>query len=252
MADFDPMRRLKEIARDVEQIPLQMLKEKQKVFLICVNTYKSYQLNLGSSPMADAFELSRQVKKADYEIFYLQNVHAATFLDYFDAFLQLTKFHLIFLYVGRGTSVADLNGDETDGRDEALVFDDRLIIDDDLVTHLVRNKNPSSVLTLLTDALHKDTIWNMTEKAENGEPIPALVRSLSAETKLQTMTRTFDAVIRVEKGAFTHALAQGLRSKLKATPKDLEEGVRSILAEAGQVYSFGTTSPELLDEPLLL
>jgi hypothetical protein len=252
MADFDPIRRLKEIAHDLQAIPIQRVREMQKVFLICVNTYKSYQLNLGTAPIQDAFQLARLVKLAGYDIYYLHNPHAATFLEYFDAFLHFTNYHLIFLFVGRGTSVADLNGDELDGRDEALVFDDGDIIDDDLVTHLVRNKDPRSVLTLLTDALHKDTIWNLTEKAENGEPIPPLVRSLSAETKLQTQTATFDAVIRVEKGAFTHALAQALRNNPRGTPKDFEPQVRSILKEVGQVYSFGTTSPELLDEPLLI
>jgi hypothetical protein len=252
MADFDPIRRLKEIARDAQAIPLQCLKEMNKVFLICINTYRSYQLNLGTAPLQDAFQFARIVKRYGYDIFYIHNPHAATFLDYFDQFLSLTGVHLLFLYVGRGTSVPDVSGDETDGLDEALVFDDGNIIDDDLITHLVRHKNQRSVLTLLTDARHPDAIWDMAEKAKNGQPVPPGVRSLSAELRLQTTTATIDAVIRVEKGAFVQALTQGLRQDGRATPSSLEALVTDSLKEVGQVYTFGTTSPELADEPLLL
>jgi hypothetical protein len=37
--------------------------------------------------------------------------------------------------------------------DEELVFDGGNIVDDDLITHLVRHKNHRSVLSLLTDAI---------------------------------------------------------------------------------------------------
>jgi dTDP-D-glucose 4,6-dehydratase len=73
----------------------------------------------------------------------------------------LTGVHLLLLYVGRGTSVRDVSGDE------ALVFDDGNIVDDDLISRLVRYKNQRSVLTLLADARQPDVIWNMVEKVRN-------------------------------------------------------------------------------------
>ena len=249
---MDPIRRLKEIARDLQAIPIEMVRDMDKAFMICINTYKSFKLNLGSSPINDAFQLARIVKQAGYEVFFIHNPHAAIFLKYFDAFLQRTHGHLIFLYVGRGTSVEDLNGDELDGYDEALVFDDGNIIDDVLVTHLERCKNPDNILTLLTDASHKDTIWDMEEKAANGQPIPPRVRSLSAETKLATVTVTPEACRRVEQGAFAQGLTRCLRGDPKASPNDMKAQMESILREAGQVYTVGTTSPELLDQPVLL
>jgi hypothetical protein len=250
---LDPIRRLKEIARDAKQIPLEVFrKEMHKVFLISINTYTSYDMNIGSGPFEDAFQLARIVKLSGYQIFYIHNPHAATFLDYFDKFLSLTTSHLIFLYVGRGTSVADVSGDEADGFDEALVYDDANIIDDVLVTHLVNHKNPGSQITLLTDARHKDVIWNMCEKAEDGRPIPPGVRSLSAERRWQTVTKTLDEDVRVEKGTFVHAITEALRRDPKATPRSLQELVTDRMREVGQAYTFGTTSPGLLDEPLLI
>ncbi|MDR0685086.1 MAG: hypothetical protein LBF83_08150, partial [Spirochaetaceae bacterium] len=144
-----------------------------------------------------------------------------------------------------------MNGDESDGYDEALVYDDENIIDDVLVTHLVNNKNPENIITLLTDARHKDVIWNMHEKAEDGRPIPPGVRSLSAERRFQTMTKTLDEDVRVEKGAFVHAITEALRSDAKATPRSFEQLVTDRMREVGQAYTFGTTSPELVDLPLL-
>lgn len=223
-----------------------------KVFFICINTYKSYKLNLGAAPIQDAYGLARVVKQAGYEVYYIHNPHSQIFLQYFDAFLNLTQKHLIFLYVGRGTSVRDINGDEVDGYDEALIFDDGNILDDDLVAHLEMCKNRSNVLTLLTDANHKDTIWDMQEHAANGKPIPENVRSLSAETRMATVTVTPEACVRAEKGAFTHALTRALRANPQATPNELNDAVSAILGEAGQVYTASSTSRELLDQPVLL
>jgi hypothetical protein len=249
---LNPIRRLKEIARDAQQIPLEVFRQRmERVFLISINTYTSYDMNIGSGPFEDAFQLARIIKLNGFEIFYIHNPHAATFLNYFDKFLSLTTNHLIFLYVGRGTSVADLNGDESDGYDEALVYDDANIIDDVLVTHLVNHKNPENIITLLTDARHKDVIWNMHEKAEDGRPIPPGVRSLSAERRFQTMTKTLDEDVRVEKGAFVHAITEALRNDVKATPRSIEQLVTDRMREVGQAYTFGTTSPELVDLPLL-
>lgn len=253
MSSIDPIRRLKEIARDVQQIPIQNVPQvMDKIFLICINTYKSYQINTGSSPIMDAFNLARIIKQRGYQVFFIHNPHANIFMRYFAAFLESTENHLIFMYVGRGTGVRDLNGDETDGVDEALVFDDGNIIDDDLVNCLVHCKNPNSRLTLFTDASYKDTIWDLQEKAQNGKPIPPNVLSLSAETKLQTMTATIEAEARVEKGQFAQALTRAFRNNPEATPNDLQRLMESTLREAGQVYTIGTTTPDLLDQPVLV
>jgi hypothetical protein len=77
-----PIRRLKEIVRDAQAIPLQCLKETNQVFLICINTYNSYQLNLGTAPLQYASQFAWVVKRSGYDIFYIHNPHAATLLDF--------------------------------------------------------------------------------------------------------------------------------------------------------------------------
>ena len=253
MSSIDPIRRLKEIARDISQVPIQNVpRSLDKVFFICVNTYKGFQVNIGSSPMMDAFNLARVVKLKGYQLFFIHNPHSAIFMQYFAAMLSSVNNHLIFMYIGRGTGVEDLDGDEVDGVDEALVFDDGVIIDDDLVSCLVRYKNENSRLTLITDASYKDTIWDMNEKAKNGKPIPPGVLSLSAETRLTTMTPTVEAEARVEKGMLAEALTLAFRQNIDATPNQLQTMVENKLREAGQVYTVGSTSPELLDQPVLI
>jgi hypothetical protein len=82
----------------------------------------------------------------------------------------------------------------------------------------------------------------MTEKAEKAEPIPTLVRSISAGTKLATMTTTMDVAVRVEKEP-----AREFEGDAKGFGEWGPADCETIL----QVYSFGI-SRELLDEPLLL
>jgi hypothetical protein len=135
--------------------------------------------------------------------------------------LALTTPHLLFLSVGRGTSLADLHGDETDVYDEAPVDDHANINENVLVTHLMRNKNSDNSITLLTEARYTDVIWNMAQKAEDERPIPPEVRSLLAERRFQTITKRLDEDMRVEKGSFVHAITEVSRADSKAIPRSL-------------------------------
>jgi hypothetical protein len=109
--------------------------------------YKSYDLHLGPGPIQDAFRLARLVKKAAYEIYYRHHPRAATFSEYFDGFMGLSHSHVIFLDARRGTSVAGFYWRRACLPRRNARLDERLVIDDDLVTHLVPKKNSSSVST---------------------------------------------------------------------------------------------------------
>lgn len=253
MVEFDPIRRLKEIARDLDQIPVQKIPDEMgKICLFVINTYKSYRINLGIGPFHDAFMLARVIKAHGYQIFYLHNPHCSHFLQYLDLFLQRTTQHLIFSYVGHGTGVIDLNGDEADGMDEALVFDDGNIIDDDLIEHLVHNKSPYSRLTLLTDAAYKDTIWDMKDLSASGKPVPPNVVSLSAETVIPDNSFSMEQAMRHEQGAFQQGLSRVLKGNPDATPNDIGYLIENALREEGQRYTAGASTPSLLDEPFFL
>merc|ERR1719379_194767 len=77
----------------------------------------------------------------------------------------------VFFFAGHGTSVVDVDGDEADGRDEALCFtrDGRMsraenLIDDDLAATICSSFDPGVDVLLITDCCHSGTIGDL-EKA---------------------------------------------------------------------------------------
>ncbi len=68
----------------------------------------------------------------------------------------------VITFSGHGTWVPDENGDEPDGRDEALVPHDfnNLILDDEIHEQLVRRR-PGSRVLLVTDACHSGTVFRL-------------------------------------------------------------------------------------------
>jgi hypothetical protein len=73
--------------------------------------------------------------------------------------------HLFFHYSGHGTSVPDKNGDEMDGRDEALCPVDYnsagFIVDDELNAKLVAPLPKGCVLRIITDCCHSGSITDL-------------------------------------------------------------------------------------------
>lgn len=245
----DPVRRLKTLGHDisgmaVSRIPIDM----EKVCFICVNTYTSYRLNLGTGPVNDAVSFAKAVKGFGYDIYFIHNPHSRNFLKYLDVFFKNTQEELIVYYVGHGTTVRDENGDEDDGYDEAFVFDDGVIVDDVLVEHLIDCKHPDSKLILVTDACHSGSIWDIQGGSVHGRELPKRIMSLSAANDKQTAKQTM--IDREEQGIFTHNLTKLLKAEPTLSPNQLGPKLRTALRKYGQSYTVGTTSPELLDEPL--
>ena len=64
---------------------------------------------------------------------------------------------LVFTYSGHGTNTPDRNGDEQDGRDEALCCYDKLLIDDEL--REIISKKPAGVsLSIISDSCFSGTV----------------------------------------------------------------------------------------------
>ena len=72
---------------------------------------------------------------------------------------------LFFHYSGHGTKVADRDGDDDDGYDEALVPGDYsragMILDDDIYKIVLRDLKPGVRLTAITDCCHSGTIMDL-------------------------------------------------------------------------------------------
>jgi len=65
--------------------------------------------------------------------------------------------HTVITYSGHGTNVADTNGDEPDGRDEAICLYGGNLIDDD-IRAILKDINPASKLTFISDSCHSGTV----------------------------------------------------------------------------------------------
>ncbi|EAX81754.1 Clan CD, family C14, metacaspase-like cysteine peptidase, partial [Trichomonas vaginalis G3] len=171
------------------------------------------------------------------------------FLHYLDYFFKNTTKHLALFYVGHGTNVKDLDGDEDDGFDEALFFVNGVVVDDVLIDHLIKHKNPESVLTLITDACHSGTIWDIQSGNCNGRELPAKIMSISAAADKQTAKQT--VVERVEQGMFSYNFEKLIKQDANLKPRDLKRGIKTALQKYGQTCAIATTSAELLDIPIM-
>lgn len=77
---------------------------------------------------------------------------------------------LVFTFSGHGTSVKDTNEDETDGRDEALVLYDGLIIDD-TIQKIMKTLPKGVNFTFISDSCHSGTVTRQFIYALNHQSI---------------------------------------------------------------------------------
>jgi hypothetical protein len=241
----DPIRILKTYGRDVGAIPLSHVPQSfKKVAFLCVNTYTSYRLNLGVDPINDAVLLAKCLKRYEFEVYFMHNPHARNFLKYLDVFFKATSGQLVVYYVGHGTSLSE-SGNQAE---EAFIFDDGRIPEDELVKHLIENKTESGSVTLITDACHTGTIWDIQEGSVRGTALPPNVLSLSAYNDAG-LTRTAGED-RSGRGIFTTSLTKFLKADDQLTPSEIQPKMVAALRPYGQAFVLGTSSPDLLTLPL--
>jgi hypothetical protein len=245
----DPVRQLKIYGRDVAGIPLSRVPPHfNKVAFLCINTYTSFRLALGAGPLNDALHLAKILKNTGFEIYFLHNPHVRNFLIYLDLFFKNTTNQLVFYYVGRGTTLRTPNANSTDPRDQSLVFDDGIVSDDDLCTHLLENRNPSSEIILITDACFEGTIWDIRNGYVKGRRLPPNIIALSASVDFNVSKA--HQVEKLEQGMVTYNLAKILKVEPELTPNEIVERMKPILRTYAQTFTVATTTPTLLIEPL--
>jgi len=64
---------------------------------------------------------------------------------------------IVITYSGHGTNVPDQNGDESDGRDEALCLYDGYLVDD-CIRDMMKGLHPEASLTFISDSCHSGTV----------------------------------------------------------------------------------------------
>lgn len=233
--------------KDVTKVELPATMEKAALFV--VNDYNGTKYDLGLGPDNDGYHMSKLFSTFGFDCYYLRNARKAQFLQYLGHFFKNVTKHMALFYVGHGTNIKDLDGDEDDGFDEALFFVDGVVVDDVLIHHLIENKNPESVLTLITDACHSGTIWDIQSGNFKGRELPAKIMSISAAADKQTAKQT--VVEKMEQGMFSYNFRKLIKGDANLKPRDLKRDIKTALQKFGQTCAIATTSAELLDIPIM-
>lgn len=215
----------------------------KRCVLICCNTYTRPDYSLGVGPMNDALAVAGFMKQLGFDLYFCHNPTSDEFLDYFFHFLKATKEYLVVYYTGHGASVKDTNGDETDGYDEALVFDDNFVIDDKLAEIICKCGKPeSSKVCLFSDCCHSGTIYDL----KPGSSMPPNVFSLSAARDSETAKQT--SVDGKDQGIFTFYFFKLLSQQPNLTPLTMEPIINQYLKKFDQHYVASATTPQILSE----
>ncbi|KAI5534672.1 cysteine-type peptidase protein [Trichomonas vaginalis G3] len=220
----------------------------QRVGFVVINCYIGTRYSLGDGPMNDGYNMAKCLKRYGYQVYYIVDSKKKPFLEKLAFFLQNTKTELALFYVGHGTNVADLNGDEDDGQDEALVFVDGNIIDDELLQTLAENKCPENKVILISDCCHSGTVWDLQSKNIGNVRIQANFVSVSAANDKQTAKQT--VADRVEQGMFTYNLMKALEQEPNMTAMECKKRLATSLRKYAQTVTVASTTPSLLNVPI--
>ena len=220
-----------------------------KIGFLAVNTYIGTRYSLGEGPMNDAVSMAKMLTRAGYKVYFIENAKKSNFLEWLRYFFKSTSNHLISYYVGHGTTTVDKTGDEADGKDEAFFFEDGILVDDILIETLIDNKHQESTLTLITDACHSGSVWDIQGGNVKGRQLPSNIISISAASDKQTAKQTM--VDREEQGIFTSGIKKLQKFNTDITPNEIRTQLGNQLKKYQQTINIGTTSPELLNQPLI-
>jgi hypothetical protein len=119
-------------------------------------------------PLNDAHTVAENHTKRSYRICFMHNPTTEEFM----AFFKTTSKALTIYDTGHGAHIRDRSGDESDGLDEAIVFDQGFILDNKLVQTLKENANGKAKMLLLSDCCHSGSIWDLQSAINHGEQLP--------------------------------------------------------------------------------
>jgi hypothetical protein len=238
-------KQLCEFGEDVALLP-NLPTELKKVVFICCNTYTKPSLSLGVGPMSDAINVADSLTPLGYKLYFCHNPKTALFQQYLQHFFKHTKEFLLVYYTGHGKRIPDRNGDENDGMDEALVFDDGFLVDDKLSEILKTPDKPAELkIVLLNDCCHCGTIWDL-----NAKELPQNLLCLSGAKDSQTAKQT--TIEGTEQGIFTFYFLQILEEDPKISPAEMELKLNVILPRYAQCFVKSTTTTSLFNKPIFI
>lgn len=146
----------------------------------------------------DALDWAELLGRNDYVVDVMIEAHKTDVLDHLRGLVSRAGFadRIVFQYSGHGTWVPDRDGDEADGRDEALVMAgltrDDLITDDELQQVFSELRYGAGAL-ILSDSCHSGTVSRFTETPPPTEHVTRFLSPVELDTSL-----SFERVVELE------------------------------------------------------
>lgn len=136
-----------------------------KLALIFCNSYYGTKYDLGDCAINDGLLCYNEFESYHYKTFLFYDVTSIKFKEILKISLGLKLDKLTIYYIGHGTQIKDVNGDEKNGKDECLVFKDKLVVDDE-ISKIVNEKNTCKKLTLIADCCHSESIYDIPPRSD--------------------------------------------------------------------------------------
>jgi hypothetical protein len=247
------LRQLADIGKDLSRLALRDFAQPiTRVCFMCVNTYTRPSLSLGIGPLNDAITCGAVHRLHNFFIYFLHNPTTRQFLDYLRVFLRLVTESLTVYYSGHGSQVADRSGDEADGKDEVMVFDDGYVVDDTLADMLKKNCTGRCRVVLISDCCRSGTIWDIPANVREAERrFPPNIVSFSASADCQTSKQAGGlGQIRAAQGLFTFHFFRLAREYPGITPEQIILLVNREIRQYQQTCVVLPTRAALMSSPI--
>ena len=219
----------------------------EKILFIVCNNYTKPAYQLGAGPINDAVTVAINHKKMGYNIVYLHNSTPVQFKKWLKFILQNTTSDLTIFYTGHGSQLRDKSGDEADGYDEVMVFDDGYVVDDELANYIVKYAHGQRIV-LLTDCCHSGSIWDIQSILARKEDVSPNIISISASMDNETSKQTkFESK---DQGIFTYYFWNTFQQNPKISIIDMKAKIDPVLCRFNQRVDFASTSDGLTNEAI--
>lgn len=141
---------------------------------VCIgNNYPGTPFEL-SGCVNDAADWTELLARQGYLVTTLLDVDKATTLEHVTLAVEAAGWgdRVVVTFSGHGTWMPDVDGDEADRRDEALVAGDMSLIVDDELHAILERLHPQAGGLLLPDSCHSGTVSRFADVGVGGYPAP--------------------------------------------------------------------------------
>lgn len=219
----------------------------EKILFVVVNTYVKPQYQLGVGPMNDAITVALNHKKFGYRVLYLHNSTPTIFKKWLKFLLKNTEKDLTIFYTGHGCSIRDKDGDESDGFDEVMLFDNGYVVDDELADYLTKYAHGQRIV-LLSDCCHSGSMWDVQSMLKGDKSVWPNIISISSAKDDQTAKQT--KIEAKDQGIFSYYFWELLEENTKISAKEMEAKINPLIGRFNQHFSYAITTPGLENEPM--